>query len=353
MNHHIFKNVLSIGPINKYGGMGAVIGTYQKNIENFNFFPSYKRDSLVRSSFFYLKCLLRVVIELIINKEILIIHIHSASKGSFYRKSIISLLSKLFGKKVIFHIHSGSFNQFYHKSFFRKYFIKKILNYVDIVICLSNDWLQFYQNELSLKNVFVLGNPVNIVSSDISVLHTNKLNLLFLGAISDNKGIFDLIHYLHSNIYFLDNRIDLFIGGIGASERLNRLIEESEYIDRLHYLGWVSDENKHTALKQCDIFILPSYFEGLPVSILEAIGYGKPIIASNVGGNPSIVKNNTNGWLFDPNQFEQLDIIFHEIFTNFSVLPFYQANSLKIADQFSTESVLTKLSTMYESLILK
>ena len=83
-------------------------------------------------------------------------------------------------------------------------------------------------------------------------------------------------------------------------------------------MGWVQNEAKQSTICSCDIYVLPSYFEGLPVSILEAMAMGKPIIATNVGGIPSIVQNGYNGWLFSPGKFNELNKIFDEIFITIS-----------------------------------
>ena len=100
------------------------------------------------------------------------------------------------------------------------------------------------------------------------------------------------------NKYRFSHKIELRIGGGGEVEKLKELISKYELEDFVYYEGFVSGNKKETLLNECDAYILPSYTEGLPVSILEAMSYGKPILSTPVGGIPEVVKE--NGILFQP-----------------------------------------------------
>ena len=124
-------------------------------------------------------------------------------------------------------------------------------------------------------------------------------------------------------------------------------------VSNIEFHGWADESTKKQLLDECDIFILPSRYEGLPVSILEAMAYRKPIIATDVGGISSIVKPGYNGWLFDSNDIGQLDLILDEIFTNRLLLRTYGMNSYQEASKYSSEEVVHTLSGIYESLIVE
>ncbi len=64
--------------------------------------------------------------------------------------------------------------------------------------------------------------------------------------------------------------------------------------DMVQYKGWIKSEEKQSLLSVCDVYILPSYFEGLPMSILEAMMHGKSIVSTCVGV-PEVVIPNYNG----------------------------------------------------------
>src|SRR5690606_27051470 len=128
--------------------------------------------------------------------------------------------------------------------------------------------------------------------------------LLFLGTINDNKGIFDLLEAFYQNLVFFSGRVLLSIGGVGESARLQKEISEKELGQIVNYLGWVNHEDKRKQMTGCDLVILPSYNEGLPMVLLEAMSYGKPVIATPVGGIPEIVKQKSNGFLVAPGDIQ-------------------------------------------------
>ena len=74
----------------------------------------------------------------------------------------------------------------------------------------------------------------------------------------------------------------------------------------VRFLGWVGPEQRDQILKEADIFILPSYNEGLPMAILEAMAWGLPIITTPVGGIPEVLIQGQNGLLVEPGNVNQL-----------------------------------------------
>lgn len=346
----IFSKVLFVGPKNSYGGIGAVLRTYHNNIKSFKLIETHKDQLLFFNIFYFIYVLLKINIFLLFNHKIKIVHIHSASNGSFVRKVIIAMIAKSLNKKVIFHMHGGQFKEYFDHLKWSKPFFLNILNKFDLFICLTNDWRLYYEQELGLKNVMVLGNPVNI-SPRVIIKSINKpLKLLFLGTLNKKKGIFELLDYLENNYHFKSQKIHLSIGGIGETEKLYDKINNSVYKNQISYLGFVDGNMKAKAIIACDIFILPSYYEGLPVSILEAMGYAKPVIATRVGGIPSVVNNNTNGWLFKAGNFYELDPILDEIIENRFPLEQYQNNAYNIASNYSSDNILSRLSNEYTKL---
>ena len=347
----IFSKVLYVGPLNPYGGIGAVSRTYEENIKQYNFIATHKDQSKLGNTIFFTYSLVKLVTFLFLNRNIKIVHLHSASKGSFIRKIIIALFAKIGSKKVVFHMHGGQMKKFYGQLTWSRIIFKSILSKIDVFICLTEEWKNYFQNQLELQNVVVLGNPVKIANAVTHKPFNNTISLLFLGTLNPNKGIFDLLTYLRSNVYFKNKQIRLLIGGTGDVDTLNGIIHDAAFLNQIKYIGFVSGQSKEDAIKDCDVFILPSYFEGLPVSILEAMGHGKPVISTRVGGIPSVVQENKNGWLFNAGDFRQLDKIFDEIIHQKFPLKLYQQNAYNTASEFSSEKVLLNLSGIYKNLL--
>ena len=70
--------------------------------------------------------------------------------------------------------------------------------------------------------------------------------------------------------------------------------------------GWVQNDAKDKLFRESKLFLLPSYTEAMPMSILEAMGYGLPIVSTNVGGIPQLVKHGYNGYLYAPGSIDEM-----------------------------------------------
>lgn len=116
-------------------------------------------------------------------------------------------------------------------------------------------------------------------------------------------------------------------------------------------MGWVTREEKEIVLKKTDVFILPSYREGLPVSILESMSYGKAIIATNVGGIPEVVRDRENGLLIVPGELKQLENSLDFFIQNPELIKEYGIVSERIVQKYLPHSVLKDLTCIYESLL--
>lgn len=347
----IKPSVLFVGPANNKGGIGAVLSVYSRHIKDFQLIKTYPVDNDANKIIYFLKSVFLLVRKLINDKTINIVHIHSASNGSFFRKSIVLLISKAFSRKTILHIHGGSFKAFFVSSGIRAKYILAILKMSDTVICLSDEWEGYFKNQLGLSNVKVLSNPIELPDLANSEKESDRLDLLFLGAVVPAKGIFDLLEYLSTNKYFKNGKILLHIGGEGDDSQLNMILQKHGIGDRVVHHGWVESEAKSRLMNLTDIFILPSHVEALPMSILEAMSYAKPIISTKVGGIPSLVKEAYNGWLYNPSQIHQLDQIFDEIFADKTKLHTFGHNSRSESLRYDIHSVSDKLNSIYTSVL--
>lgn len=103
----------------------------------------------------------------------------------------------------------------------------------------------------------------------------------------------------------LQNRIVLHIGGNGETDRLLSIIKELGIETLVRFEGWVDKEKKQYLLNLADVYILPSFIEGVPISILEAESYHKPVITTNVGGIPSIVQDRVSGVFVTPGMIKR------------------------------------------------
>lgn len=352
-----FKNVLHVGPnyIRHKGGMGAVIETYKNNIPDFGFIASYEGNygSIANIPFFFLS-FFRILLRLSTSRKISVVHVHGASFGSFYRKYIIFLLSKyIFDKQFVYHLHAAEYHTFYQETNgFAKRLIQHLINDADCIIVLSESWANFINKEFSPKKVVVLHNPVEIPLRKQKARNADftTTSLLFLGRIGDRKGIFDLLSVISQNKDEYQGKLSLTIGGDGEVERLKTYLKDHDLNQICKYAGWVDGNMKKDLLQACDVLALPSYNEGLPIAILEAMSYGKPILTTHVGGIPEVVKDGVNGYVITPGDKVAMEAGIDKLINNKSLQELMGRQSLKLIDSYDIHTVTKRLQAIYEDL---
>lgn len=102
-----------------------------------------------------------------------------------------------------------------------------------------------------------------------------------------------------------------------------------------------------------DIYILPSYNEGLPIAILEAMSYTHPIISTPVGGIPEVVKDHQNGILVEPGNLEQIKEALLFFIKHPEVIESYGQKSYEIVQPYFPENVFLQLKKIYYDLLEK
>ena len=129
---------------------------------------------------------------------------------------------------------------------------------------------------------------------------------MFLSWLDRNKGVFEIIEavkmLVKENLNF-----NLILAGNGRDfKKISEDVELNGLKQYVELFGWATGHEKLDLLNNCDIYILPSHFEGYPNSLLEAMASGKACIATNVGAIPEIIKNETNGLLIEKKNVLQL-----------------------------------------------
>jgi glycosyltransferase involved in cell wall biosynthesis len=366
MSSSIFDSVLYVAPdYHRWkGGISSVIIEYKKSIKNFQFSPSTTSANIYLTTLSFPFLIVSFCLKLAVKKKIKTIHIHGASRGSFYRKFIFFFISKyLYKKKVIYHIHGAGYHIFYQTAspMIRKG-VRWMINNSDTLIVLSEWWKSFFEKEFSPKKIKIVPNIVaepdlslvkseNINKTSKQLKNDSVVNLLFLGRIGDRKGIFDLLEAIALNIEYFRDRCHLKIGGDGEIDRLLSYIHSNNLSDVVEFIGFVQGKEKETVLIETDVYILPSYNEGLPISILEAMSFAKPILSTRVGGIPEIVSDGYNGILFEPGDQDEMIKALKVLIEDKQKIKLYGSRSYEfVKENHFPDSVLEILSELYYEL---
>lgn len=231
-----------------------------------------------------------------------IVHVNMASDMSYYRKSIFIRTAHRFRKKIVIHQHGGDFEGFYRQLGEKeKRKVRKVLSMGDAFLVLADSFKEFFGKIIEEEKITVLPNAVEIPKTGKKEYGQQKV--LFLGRLCKEKGIEELLA-VFPRLKEKCPSLQLYLGGIWQDKELEEMIKP--YQDSITWLGWISGREKAEYLAECDIFVLPSYFEGQPVSVLEAMADACGIVASNVGGIPQMIKDGETGILTEPKNEDSL-----------------------------------------------
>ncbi|MDW3686382.1 glycosyltransferase family 4 protein [Cupriavidus sp. CV2] len=245
------------------------------------------------------------LIKLCALRRIDVLHLHTASRGSFVRKYTLSLVSRLFGVPYVIHLHGAGFHEFYRDTWLRRQIIS-YFHHADSVIVLGEWWKNWVENTIrNTPTVTTVRNGVpSSLELDPSLSAARELDgtrLLFLGRLGKRKGLVDLLRALATlRAEQPGLRFNLAIGGDGDWQPFQDLVNSLGLQDSVRYLGWVDGDEKLRLIDGATVFVLPSYNEGLPVAIVESLARGLPVISTTVGSIPDVVEDGKEGWLIRP-----------------------------------------------------
>lgn len=348
----IAKQVLYLGVSMKTkGGMTAVLVSYKKYIDGMRFIPTWKLGNKAVKAWYAAQALVRTWWLCRFDRNIKIVHIHGAANASFYRCRMFIRLAKRFGKKVILHEHAADFVEFYNAAT-DKADIVRTINACDYLIVLSKSWKEYFSSiGVEEKKIRVLNNIVSPPETENRPHSDGKLHLLYMGEISNRKGAFDLLKAISDNKDYFKDKLLLRMGGNEVDGDIKAYIREHGLDGFVSYEGWISGQKKIECLTWEDVYILPSYNEGLPIAILEAMSYSHPVISTPVGGIPEVLENGENGILVQPgNTGEITAAIRHYIEQPASIATEGKMSREKVKD-FYPKAVFGELEKIYSQLI--
>ncbi len=211
------------------------------------------------------------------------------------------------------------------------------------------------------KNIKILRNAVDInrfkPSKNREMRHNNGIKdddvlILFIGHLETFKGIFELLDAFYE-INTKQKNTKLMIVGEGHEEQKVRdTVSKLNLVNSVIFTGKISPENIQNYYQMADIFTLPSYTEGLPLVVIEAMACGLPVVVSTAGGIPELVKDDINGFLVQPKDrvllTKKLELLvdYPELRDKFGI------KALKtVDDEFNIDKKVDKLKEIYRELM--
>lgn len=235
-----------------------------------------------------------------------IVHIHTCSGFSFYRSLVDVLAARRSRRRTVLHVHGAQFDEFFHGSPApARWSICWGLSRADCVIALSLSWRDKLLAMAPAANVSVIENAVAI--SDARPGREGRraapCHFVVLARMDDWKGIDDA---LEASRELAQRDVDFRLtlagpeGTAGDAVGLGEKIRSLGLARQVRYVGPVEGAAKSNLLESADVYLLPSHHEGMPISLLEALAHGLPIVGTLVGAVPEVVEDGVVGLLVPP-----------------------------------------------------
>ena len=282
------------------------------------------------------------------------LHVHTASRASFWRKLLFILPAFALGVPIILHLHGAEFRRFYSEE--SPALVRRLIRYVfekaARVIVLSEGWKAWVSSAFPQARVVRIYNPVLL--PELTAFEARESStLLFLGRLGARKGALDLIEAM-AVIRESFSGARLCIGGDGDVAGARRRAAALGLTGQVELLGWVRGAEKLVLLKSATIYVLPSYNEGLPMGVLEAMSAGLPVVSTPVGGIPEAVTDGVEGYLVQPGDINRLSDCIDRLLGDAELRRrMGQAGRMKVERLFSADVVLPQFEAVYAEVLGK
>lgn len=343
-----------------HGGITSVIKQilnheWTEGEVDIRFLPSYKGGNNVHKILYFLGAVKEY--NTILKKDPPdLVYMHMSHHGSFDRASVLQKIAKRHNIPTVVHLHGSEFKKYYDEcSDKKRKIISGFFEDCGAVITLGTLWKEYIRSIAPKAKIHVLNNSIHIPQQTVTQDQT-EINVLFLGVLIQRKGVADLLQAVKKMV---DGKklegfhVRFHIGGTGPEEDvLKQYVRENQLDSYVDFLGWVDGETKKKALETNQVFILPSYNEGLPIAILEAISYGMPVIATNVGSISEAVLEGENGFLVNPGDVDGYVKSLHCLITDYTLRLSMSKKSRELAEnKYDEKKYFVKLNEVFSNVL--
>ncbi len=233
-----------------------------------------------------------------------VVHLNaSLDQKAYWRDLVYAMVARALGRRVVSQIHGGAMPQdFFRSNAILTWVLRRFLVKSDVVTVLSSAELAAYRAFDERIRVHLVPNAIDPAgfAGCVRTHNTNApLKLVYVGRLVRAKGLFEVIEAMRE-LKRAGREFSLSIAGDGPDQRaLMEFSKRAGLGDSIRFLGRVLDADKWRLWFDSDVFVFPSYMEGLPYSLLEAMAAGCVPITTPVAAIPDVMRNRVHG-LFIP-----------------------------------------------------
>ena len=278
--------------------------------------------------------------------------------ASIVEKGAMAWYARLRGVPVIMFPRGGSVVNDCRESAFTRTWVRWSFGGARKIVCQSEAWLRFAIDVLGFArtNVTVIRNwtatrELLDIGAKRVARQDSPVRLLFLGWLARDKGIFELIEACRRLV--CGRQFTLDIAGEGdASAEARALVERHGLSEVVSFRGWLRGDHLLQALREADVLVLPSWAEGLPNAMIEAMSARLAVVVTGVGAIPELITDRLSGLVVEPRNADLLADALGEIIDDGDLRERLAREGYRIAMRdFEVESAVNRLVAEIEGTI--
>lgn len=281
------------------------------------------------------------------------VHVNMAERLSLFRKGIVITACRALGIPVVLHLHAAQLHHFYRELPSPLQTMTRWFFAISSHCVVLGDASRRFVTE-TLK---VPANQVEIVTNGVPapavprrIFQTGQpRRVFFLGNLSERKGVSDLLRALAQG-GFSPEEVQVDIAGGGDVERYANLAHELGIAELVNFAGWADQATAARLMAASDVLILPSYDEGLPLVILEALANGVAVICTPVGEIPTALRDGENACFVTPGDIADIAAGLHRVLEDDAFRETLERNGRAIyLRAFSMASFFASVSAIHKA----
>lgn len=277
--------------------------------------------------------------------SVAILPLYGTTNSIRWYKSL-ALILKIFEKRIICVVHGGSIPEQLEKGETK---FDKIFSKADIIVTPSS----FIQQALRKKNIsaLIIKNPLTTTKYNFTSKQEIKPRILWMRSFHE---AYNPLMAVRVAKILADNHKDFYMVMAGNDRGLltetKALAKKLNIEDKIDFPGYIDMQQKEKLAQDCNIFISTNKIDNAPVSVIEFMALGLPVIAVNTGGIPFIIENKKNGLLVNDDDDAQMAKCIEELLSNKNLYESLRANARKYAMLYDEDVVVDKWRTLFEQL---
>ena len=281
----------------------------------------------------------------------------SQNCAGYLRDCLFLLPAIITGRKLVIHLHGSHFGHFYRQSkAWLRLLIAITLKRVDRAIVLGENACNVFRGLIPDEKIMVVPNGIDSnVHTEEGARSTETIRVGYLGILSKFKGYLDVLlaaqllikKYPHVHFYFA--------GGLSNNtcwSECEEIVDKNGLRDNVHFEGVLTGDDKWYFLNSLDIFVFPSWNEGMPFVVLEAMAAGLPLVTTDVGCISEMVIDAVNGFLVAPRDVQTLAGRIERLIVEKELrVKMGAASRSRISQFFGIDRMVEKMTNVFESVL--